>query len=228
MVSGVPKRADTFLFGRGNSVFYEPKEGHGLPKNPFNSLVIPRPIGWISSVDGEGNVNLAPYSFFNGVSYKPPTVMFASGQGLVEDDKMKDSVRNIIETGEFVHNFVTWDNREAMNETSATTSKDLDELADAGLTPIPSKLVKPPRVQESPIHFECKLVQAVELPNTDGDHKYTVVFGEVIGVHIADELINDEGRIDIGKLHPVARMGYQDYTEVTADTVFTMERPGFR
>ena len=209
-------------------MFYEPKEGHGLPKNPFNSLVIPRPIGWISSVDGDGNVNLAPYSFFNGVSYKPPTVMFASGQGLVEDDKMKDSVRNIIETGEFVHNFVTWDNRDAMNETSATTSKDLDELADAGLTPIPSKLVKPPRVQESPIHFECKLVQAVELPNTDGDHKYTVVFGEVIGVHIADELINDEGRIDIGKLHPVARMGYQDYTEVTADTVFTMERPGFR
>ena len=209
-------------------MFYEPKDGHGLPKNPFNSLVIPRPIGWISSVDGEGNVNLAPYSFFNGVSYRPPTVMFASGHGEVEDDGMKDSVRNIIETGEFVHNFVTWDVRDAMNLSSATTAKNVDELAAAELTPIPSKVVKPPRVAESPIHFECKLVHHLDLPNTIGDSKYTVVFGEVVGVHIADELITDEGRIDIGKLHPVARMGYQDYTEVTAETVFTLERPGFR
>ena len=104
-------------------MFYEPKDGHGLPKNPFNSLVIPRPIGWISSVDGQGNVNLAPYSFFNGVSYRPPTVMFASGNGEVEDDGMKDSVRNIIETGEFVHNFVTWDVRDAMNLSSATRGR---------------------------------------------------------------------------------------------------------
>lgn len=209
-------------------MFYEPKDGHGLSKNPFNSLVIPRPIGWISSVDKDGNVNLAPYSFFNGVSYKPPTVMFAVARGLVEDDRLKDSLRNVVETGEFVHNFVTWDNREAMNETSATTSMHLDEMADAGLTPIPSKLVKPPRVGESPIHFECKVVQTVDLPNPSQEDQYTVVFGEVIGIHIADELLDDEGRIDVGKLHPVARMGYQDYTEVTAETVFTMERPGFR
>ena len=96
-------------------MFYEPKDGHGLSKNPFNSLVVPRPIGWISSLDKGGNVNLAPYSFFNGVSYRPPTVMFASGQGEVENDQLKDTVRNIIETGEFVHNFVTWDVRDAMN-----------------------------------------------------------------------------------------------------------------
>ena len=209
-------------------MFYEPKEGHGLSKNPFNSLVVPRPIGWISSLDSDGNVNLAPYSFFNGVSYRPPTVMFASGQGEVEDDRLKDTVRNIIETGEFVHNFVTWDVRDAMNLSSATTAKDVDELAAAQLTQIPSKLVKAPRVAESPIHFECKLIQHVDLPNTIGDSKYTVIFGEVIGVHIADDLITAEGRIDIGKLHPVARMGYQDYTEVTAETVFTLERPGFR
>jgi len=209
-------------------MFYEPNDGHGLSKNPFNSLVVPRPIGWISSVDGDGNVNLAPYSFFNGVSYKPPTVMFSSGAGQVEDDNLKDSLRNIRETGEFVHNFTTWDNREAMNDTSATMAKDRDELAEAGLTPIPSKLVKPPRVKESPIHFECKLVDTYDLPNTSDDNKYTVVFGEVIGVHIADELIMENGRIDIAKLHPVARMGYQDYTEVTGETVFTMERPGFR
>ena len=91
-----------------------------------------------------------------------------------------------------------------------------------------SKVVKAPRVAESPVHFECKLIQHVDLPNTTGDSKYTVVFGEVIGVHIADDLITETGRIDIGKLHPVARMGYQDYTEVNADTVFTLERPGFR
>ncbi|MDD9877721.1 MAG: flavin reductase family protein [Magnetovibrio sp.] len=209
-------------------MFYEPKNGHGLSKNPFNSLVVPRPIGWISSVDGAGNVNLAPYSFFNGVAYNPPTVMFSSGHGQVEDDGMKDSLRNIQETGEFVHNFSTWDTREAMNDTSATTAMDRDELAEAGLTPIPSTLVKPPRVKESPIHFECKLVDTYDLPNTLDDNKYTVVFGEVIGVHIADELIMENGRIDIAKLHPIARMGYQDYTEVTGETVFTMERPGFR
>ncbi len=209
-------------------MFYEPKDGHGLSKNPFNSLVVPRPIGWISSLDTEGNVNLAPYSFFNGVSYRPPTVMFASGQGEVEDDRLKDTVRNILDTGEFVHNFVTWETRDAMNLSSATTAKDVDELAAASLTKIPSKLVKAPRVAESPIHFECKLVQHVDLPNTIGDSKYTVIFGEVIGVHIADDLITEEGRIDIGRLHPIARMGYQDYTEVTADTVFTLERPGFR
>jgi len=208
-------------------MFYEPKDGHGLSKNPFNSLVVPRPIGWISSVDGEGNVNLAPYSFFNGVSYRPPTVMFASGHGEVEDDGLKDSVRNIIETGEFVHNFSTWDTREAMNLSSATTAKNVDEMAAAGLTPEPSELVKAPRVKEAPIHFECKLIHHLDLPNTSGNSTYTVVFGEVIGIHIADELINDEGRIDIGKLHPIARMGYQDYTEVTAETVFTLERPGF-
>jgi flavin reductase (DIM6/NTAB) family NADH-FMN oxidoreductase RutF len=209
-------------------MFYEPKEGHGLPKNPFNSLVVPRPIGWITSVDGKGNVNLAPYSFFNGVAYSPPTVMFSAGYNRMEgSDGMKDSLRNVLETGEFVHNFSTWDTREAMNLSCSDVPPDVDELAMAGLTPIPSKLVKPPRVAESPIHFECKVVQTVELPNTKGNDTYTVVFGEVVGVHIADDLIMENGQIDIGKLHPISRMGYQDYSEVTAETVFTMERPDF-
>lgn len=209
-------------------MFYEPKDGHGLSKNPFNSLVVPRPIGWISSVDAEGNVNLAPYSFFNAVAYSPPTVMFSAGHGQVEDDNKKDSLRNIVDTGEFVHNVSTWDTREAMNESSATTAKDVDEMAMTGLTPISSKLVKPPRVKESPIHFECKLLKTVDLPNTSGGNIYTVVFGEVIGIHIDDEFILPSGQIDIAKLHPIGRMGYQDYTEVTGDTEFTMERPGFR
>ncbi len=209
-------------------MFYEPKDGHGLSKNPFNSLVVPRPIGWISSVDKAGNINLAPYSFFNAVAYNPPTVMFSAGRGQVEDDGKKDSLRNIIETGEFVHSVSTWDTREAMNESSATTAMDVDEMAMAGLTPVPSKLVKPPRVKESPIHFECKLLQTVDLSNTTGGNAYTVVFGEVVGIHIEDDFIRPDGQIDIARLHPIGRMGYQDYTEVTGDTVFTMDRPGLR
>ena len=209
-------------------MFYEPKDGHGLPKNPFNSLVVPRPIGWISTVDAAGAVNLAPYSFFNAVSYRPPTVMFSAGYSHVErEDGMKDSLRNALETGEFVHNLATWDTREAMNVTSSDTPVEVDEMNLAKLTPIPSTIVKPPRVKEAPVHFECKVVQSVELPNTQGADSYTVVFGEVVGIHIADELIMENGQIDIGKLHPIARMGYQDYSEVNADTVFTMKRPGF-
>jgi flavin reductase (DIM6/NTAB) family NADH-FMN oxidoreductase RutF len=209
-------------------MFYEPKDGHGLSKNPFNSLVVPRPIGWVTSVDKAGNVNLAPYSFFNAVAYSPPTVMFSAGYSRIEgEDGMKDSLRNVLETGEFVHNVTTWDTREAMNVTSSDLGREVDEMALAKLTPIPSKLVKPPRVKESPVHFECKVVQTVELPNTTGQDTYTVVFGEVVGVHIADELIMENGRIDIGKLHPISRMGYQDYSQVTAETLFTMERPGF-
>jgi len=208
-------------------LFYEPKNGHGLAKNPFNSLVVPRPIGWISTVDGAGTVNLAPYSFFNAVAYQPPTVMFSAGHGRIEADGMKDSLRNVLETREFVHNFATWDTRDAMNMTSGDYAKDVDELAMADLTPLPSRLVKPPRIKESPIHFECKVVHTVELPNTKGSHLYTVVFGEVVGIHIADDLIMENGQIDIGRLHPIARLGYQDYAEVTAESQFTMERPGF-
>ena len=207
-------------------MFYEPRKmDHGLPKIPFNSLVIPRPIGWITSMDKDGVVNLAPYSFFNAVAYRPPTVMFSAGHGTMEDDLLKDSQRNIEETGEFVHNFTTWDTREAMNQSSANLTKDVDEMALAGLTPEPSTLVKPPRVRESPITFECKLIQVLELPHEKPEDRYTIVFGEVVGIHIDDDLITDEGLIDVAKLHPIARLGYSDYTEVTADTIFTLERP---
>ncbi|MCB1509921.1 MAG: flavin reductase family protein [Hyphomicrobiaceae bacterium] len=207
-------------------MFYEPLKGdHGLPKNPFNSLVIPRPIGWISSVDSAGVVNLAPYSFFNAVAYRPPTVMFSVGHGQVEDDGKKDTLRNVLETGEFVQNFVTMDNRAAMNATSADLPKDVDELLRASLTPLPSRLVKPPRVAESPIHFECKVVGHYDLPNTQGQHHYTVVFGEVLGIHIDDAYITADGQIDVARLVPLARLGYQDYASVTGDKIFTMERP---
>ncbi len=206
-------------------MFYEPKNGdHGLPKNPFNSLVIPRPIGWITSIDPDGVVNLAPYSFFNAVAYRPPTVMFSASAGSA-DDRIKDSQRNIEATGEFVCNLTTWDTREAMNATSATVAKEINEMELADLTPAPSKLVRPPRVEEAPVHLECRHIRSVELPCWTPQDKYTVIFGEVIGIHIRDDMITEDGRIDVGKMRPIARLGYNDYAVVTPETIFTMERP---
>ena len=210
-------------------MFYEPKKGdHGLPKNPFNSLVIPRPIGWITSLDANGVVNLAPYSFFNAVSYRPPTVMFAAGAGpstAEGGDWSKDSRRNIEATQEFVCNLTTWDTREQMNKTSTSVGMEIDEMALAGLTPEPSALVKPPRVAEAPIHLECRYVTSVKIPVWDEADQYFVVFGEVVGVHIRDDMITPEGLIDVAKLRPIARLGYNDYTVINSDTIFTMIRP---
>lgn len=208
-------------------MFYEPgKTDHGLPKNPFNSLVIPRPIGWITSVDADGLVNLAPYSFFNAVSYRPPTVMFSASRGATSpNDNHKDSQRNIEETGEFVCNLTTWDTREAMNATSAGVGMDVDELALAGLTAEASVTVKPPRVTEVPVHLECKHIKTVELPGETPNDVYCVIFGQVVGIHIRDEFITAAGEVDVGKMRPIARLGYQDYAVVNADTIFTMQRP---
>ena len=208
-------------------MFYEPgKTDHGLPKNPFNSLVIPRPIGWITSVDADGLVNLAPYSFFNAVSYRPPTVMFSASRGATSpDDNHKDSQRNIEVTGEFVCNLTTWDTREAMNATSAGVGMDVDELALAGLTAEASVTVKPPRVAEAPVHLECRHIKTVELPGETPNDVYCVIFGQVVGIHIRDEFITAAGEVDVGKMRPIARLGYQDYAVVNADTIFTMQRP---
>ena len=206
-------------------MFYEPvKQDHGLPKNPFNSLVIPRPIGWITTVDPEGVVNLAPYSFFNAVGYRPPTVMFASGAGSGEDGQ-KDSLRNVEATGEFVCNLSTWETREAMNQSSASVGPEVDELEMSGLTPVPSKLVKPPRVKEAPVHLECKHLRSVDFPNWSNKDRYVVVFGEVIGVHIENQYITPEGLIDVDGMKPIGRLGYDDYTIVGGDSIFTMTRP---
>jgi len=206
-------------------MFYEPiKKNHGLPKNPFNSLVIPRPIGWITSRDPEGVVNLAPYSFFNAVCYSPPTVMFASGTGSGEDG-LKDSLRNVEATGEFVCNLVTWENREKMNQTSASVSKDVNELEMAGLMSQPGRLVDVPWVAEAPVHLECRHVKSVDLPNWGDEDRYVVVFGEVIGIHIKDDLITEEGLVDVGRMRPLGRLGYNEYTEVDSNTIFTMVRP---
>jgi flavin reductase (DIM6/NTAB) family NADH-FMN oxidoreductase RutF len=202
-------------------MFYETKDHHGLKHNPFKSLIVPRPIGWVSSQDSNGIVNLAPYSYFNGVGSEPPTVMFAS-EGTHTDGDFKDSATNVGETGEFVCNLATWELREAMNATSAHVARSVDEFELAGLTREPSRLVKPPRVKESPVHLECVHLKTVELPSNDPERPTLVVFGRVVGIHIDDSIITG-GMIDMNLFHPIARLGYMDYTKV--DNVFTMRRP---
>ncbi len=203
-------------------MFYEIANGHGLRNDPFKALVVPRPIGWITTIDRQGRVNLAPFSFFNAIAEDPPMVLFAPG-GKKADRPVKDSRHNAEETGEFVCNLATWDLRDAMNLTSANLAAGEDEMKHAGLTPVPSRLVKPPRVKESPVHFECKLWKVVELPTHDMEEPNCIVIGQVVGIHIEDALIKDQ-RVDIVAAQPIARLGYSEYTVV--DSKFSMRRPG--
>jgi flavin reductase (DIM6/NTAB) family NADH-FMN oxidoreductase RutF len=198
-------------------MFYEPtKRNHGLPHDPFKAIVGPRPIGWISSIDAKGQVNLAPYSFFNGVATFPPMVMFAS-------DGFKDSVSNVNETMEFVCNLATWDLRDAMNRSSESVPHEVNEFELAGLTQAPSKLVKPPRVAEAPCALECKATQIVQMKGPNGDPRDNyVVFGEVVGIHIDEQYIKN-GILDSAAMKPIARLGYRDYSVVTE--LFQMTRP---
>jgi flavin reductase (DIM6/NTAB) family NADH-FMN oxidoreductase RutF len=204
-------------------MFYEPRDGHGLPHNPFNAIVVPRPIGWITTVGTDGEVNLAPFSFFNAVAYVPPQVMFAT-TGPHTEGGHKDSMRNALATGEFVVNLATWELRDAVNLTSTPAPPGVDELALAGLTVAPSRLVRPPRVAESPVHLECRVTTHVDLPTPDPDDPNTVVFGEVVAIHIADGALVD-GLVDVARLDPIARLGYRAYTRVTDS--FEMRRPGW-
>lgn len=198
-------------------MFYDTgRNDHGLRHDPFKALVVPRPIGWISSVSRAGVLNLAPYSFFNAVSTDPHIVAFASyGR--------KDSLINAEEQGEFVCNLATWDQRDAMNASSAMVGPDVDEFALAGLETEPSRMVRPPRVKGAPVHFECVWLQTMPMKGRDGRISYHLVFGEVLGVHIEDRFIRD-GIVDTAGMKPVARLGYHDYSVV--DEVFTMKRPG--
>jgi len=189
---------------------------HGLPHDPFKSLVAPRPIGWISTLDSNGVVNLAPYSYFNAVSNDPHIVYFSSVGP-------KHSQVNAETSGEFVCSLATWDLREQMNLTSAEVAAGVDEMAMAGLEPAPSRLVAPPRVAASPVALECRYLQTLTFPDTAGGPSSNgVVFGQVVGIHIDDSILSD-GMVDMAKLRPIARLGYMDYTVV--DTVFSMTRP---
>jgi len=199
--------------------FYEPNAGHGLAHDPFNSIVGPRPIGWISTQSASGSVNLAPYSFFNAFNYVPPIIGFASiGH--------KDTLRNIEETGEFVWNLTTRPLAEAMNQTSAPVAAQVNEFDVAGLASTPSRLVKPPRVADSPVAFECRTTQALQLQGLDGQKVSTwLVLGEVIAVHIAKRLIVD-GVYQTAAASPVLRGGGpSDYFEIGAQQLFRMGRP---
>ncbi len=199
----------------------------GLKPPPFkhtiyNTLVVPRPIGWISSLSKDGIVNLAPYSFFNSVSGDPPCVMYCPNGWRTGTKEPKDSLTNVEETGEFVFNMCTYDLREQMNATAAPVPASVDEMAEANLEAAPCKLVKPPRVLASPIALECIYLQTVKLPSSSSGVPNNIVIGQVVGIHVADDVITD-GIIDIHKLKPLARLGYLDYA--TVDNVFSINRP---
>jgi flavin reductase (DIM6/NTAB) family NADH-FMN oxidoreductase RutF len=197
--------------------FYEVAKGHGLPHDPFKAMVAPRPIGWISTRDEDGRVNLAPYSFFNAVCDKPPMLAFSSSG-------YKDTIANVEKTGEFVYNMASKALARQMNETSASVARGVNEFQLAGLREAECRLVKAPRVAEAPAALECKLVQIVELHGLDGKSaKHYLAIGQVVAVHIDPRCLKD-GRFDLLAAEPIERAGYvADYAEVTK--MFQMERP---
>jgi flavin reductase (DIM6/NTAB) family NADH-FMN oxidoreductase RutF len=199
--------------------FYEPSKGHGLAHDPFNSIIGPRPIGWISTMGADGSINLAPYSFFNGFSYTPPIIGFCS-------TNPKDSVRNARETGEFVWNLATRDIAEAVNQTSAAVPYGTNEFGIAGLTQAPSRIVAPPRVAQSGVSFECKVTDIVPLRDITGAATpATMVFGQVVAVHIARRLLKD-GVFDTFGAGIILRAGGPTaYAEIRPDSRFDMRRP---
>jgi flavin reductase (DIM6/NTAB) family NADH-FMN oxidoreductase RutF len=198
-------------------MFYDThKNDHGLPHNPFKAIVAPRPIGWITTMSLKGEINLAPYSFFNAVSDDPPIVLFSS-------EGRKDSLVFVEQTREFVCNLATFDLRAAVVATSATFPRGVNEMAQAGLQAAPSRLIRPPRIAAAPCALECKLLQIIDLADLNGEpsHRH-VAFGQVVGIHIDDRFIKD-GRLDTAAMQPIARCGYADYSVV--DKVFSIARP---
>jgi flavin reductase (DIM6/NTAB) family NADH-FMN oxidoreductase RutF len=204
-------------------MYYEPgKTRHGLAHDPFKSCVVPRPIGWISTISPDGISNLAPYSQFQNLTFDPPYVMFAANQNTL--GKRKDTTMNAEQTGEFVYNMVTWDLKDAMNRSAQETAPDVDEFDLAGVTKAPSKRVKPFRVAESPIHMECLYHQTLRLPGSGTMGTVDIIIGRVVAVHIKDEFIAEDGKIDIPKIKPIGRLGYYDYSVI--DNRFEMVIPG--
>jgi len=204
-------------------MYYDPdKNDHGLAHSPFKSCVVPRPIGWISTVSPGGVHNLAPYSQFQNLNFDPPYVMFSAGQTTL--GYRKDTVANIEATGEFVYNMATYDLRDAVNRSAAEVPPDVDEFDLAGVTKAQSVLVKACRVAESPVQFECRYHQTLRLPGNGPRGSIDIVIGRVVMIHIRDEVILPDGRLDILKIRPLARLGYYDYTSV--ESIFEMVIPG--
>lgn len=199
--------------------FYRPADGHRLPHDPLNAIVAPRPIGWISTRSEMGVRNLAPYSFFNLINYRPPLIAFSSSG-------WKDTVANIEKTGEFVWNLATKAQAEALNASSASVEAGVDEFDLAGLAALPSSVVKPDRVAGSPVHFECRLTQLIRLQDHGGETlDQWLVIGEAVGIHI-DEAMLDDGIYQTARPRPITRGGGPaDYFEIGPEALFRMKRP---
>jgi flavin reductase (DIM6/NTAB) family NADH-FMN oxidoreductase RutF len=188
----------------------------------FNSIVAPRPIGWVSTLGEDGVANLAPFSYFNGISASPPMVMFANNAP--EDRPEKDTLTNVRQSGEFCVNLVTYALRDAMNRTSATVPPGVDEFELAGLAKAPCELLRCPRVLESPVALECRVIRIVDFsPQSPGERASAAVFGRVIAVHVRDDHLDVEGRFDVLKAQPIARLGGFSYLRVTE--LFQLDRP---
>ncbi|MEM7461127.1 MAG: flavin reductase family protein [Pseudomonadota bacterium] len=198
-------------------MFYDTEgRDHGLPHDPFKAIVAPRPIGWISTISDEGHVNLAPYSFFNAISSRPDLVMFSS-------EGVKDSVKNVRQTKEFVANYASHELADQINMTSAPAPHETNEFEIAGLSEAPCKFVRPPRVAEALAALECKFVQEIELTDISGNSADSfMIIGQVVGVHIDDRAIKD-GKFDVNIARPMARLGYRDYHGPAG--YFEMTRP---
>ncbi|AKQ55022.1 Flavin reductase like domain [Bordetella hinzii] len=197
------------------------RNDHGLPYNPFKACVIPRPIGWVSTRSRAGVPNLSPFSFFSAVNERPPMVAFcANGRHVAGGEK--DSVLNARETGEFVVNLATYALRDAINASSASVERDVDEFGLAGVTAMPGRLVKAPCVKESPVHLECAVHDILELPSSEEGWISRMVIGRVLGIHVDDAMIED-GMVKAERLQAISRLGYMDYA-VTRE-VFQLNRP---
>ena len=209
-------------------MFFDPRTD-GMKPAPFNhsiftSLVVPRPIGWISTIDMDGVVNLAPFSYFNAIAADPPCLMYCPNGPKKGTTEPKDSLSNAEMTKEFVFNLCSHDLREKLNKTARHEPRGEDEMEKAGLTPASSVNVKPPRVADAPIALECKYLRTVRLPQSSSGSENNMVLGQVIGIHVRDEVIT-KGTIDIGKIRPIARLGGLDYSVLEPENVFTMKRP---
>lgn len=201
-------------------MFYRPEDGHGLAHNPFNAIITPRPIGWISTRGADGHDNLAPYSFFNGVAYEPPQVVFSSTGSKEDRNGTKDSVSHIRETEVFCVNIVEYAMRDVMNTTSGIWPRDVDEFEKAGIERAECERIACSRVANAPANMECRLTEIVTLKGAAN----FLVIGEVIGVHLRDDCINDDGLFDVLRYQPLTRLGYRDYSRITE--LFSLKRPG--
>jgi len=202
---------------------YDPRsEQRPLPYDPFKSCTVPRPIGWLSSVSRDGINNLAPYSQWQNLTFDPPLVMFAANG--YPDGRRKDTVVNAEQSGWFVWNMATWELREAVNRSAQAVDSDVDEFELAGVTGVPCVDAPGLRVQESPCHFECRYLSTQRFPGNSNVGNVDVVFGEVVRIHVKDEVVAADGKLDIPAIRPIARMGYYDYAVI--DNVFEMRIPG--